>query len=50
MPERRDPPPWSVEDIDAAFVVKEQRRAKARLFLLRGGAGPPLDGEDADER
>jgi hypothetical protein len=22
MPARRFPPPWSVEDIDAAFVVK----------------------------
>jgi hypothetical protein len=23
MPERRFPPPWSVEDIGAAFVVKD---------------------------
>jgi len=23
MPFRRFPPPWSVEDIDAAFVVKD---------------------------
>ena len=23
MPTRRFPPPWSVEDIDAAFVVKD---------------------------
>jgi len=23
MSERRFPPPWSVEDIDAAFVVKD---------------------------
>ena len=23
MPTRRFPPPWSIEDIDAAFVVKD---------------------------
>ncbi len=23
MPERRFPPPWSVEDIEAAFVVRD---------------------------
>jgi hypothetical protein len=23
MPARRFPPPWSIEDIDAAFVVKD---------------------------
>jgi len=47
MPARRFPPPWSVEDIDAAFVVKDsaeqklayvyyeeepQRRAAAKLL------------------
>ena len=31
---RRFPPPWSIEDIGAAFIVKGQRRPKARLFLL----------------
>ncbi len=28
MPERRFPPPWSVEDIDAAFVVKDSAGQK----------------------
>ncbi len=28
MPSRRFPPPWSVEDIDAAFVVKDSAGQK----------------------
>jgi hypothetical protein len=28
MPERRFPPPWSVEDIDAAFVVTDSAGQK----------------------
>jgi hypothetical protein len=28
MPERRSPPPWSVEDIDAAFVVTDSAGQK----------------------
>jgi hypothetical protein len=28
MPERRFPPPWSVEDVDAAFVVKDSTGQK----------------------
>ncbi len=28
MAERRFPPPWSVEDIDAAFVVKDHTGQK----------------------
>jgi hypothetical protein len=28
IPERRFPPPWSVEDINAAFVVKDSTGQK----------------------
>ncbi len=28
MPERRFPPPWSVEDLGAAFVVKDSAGQK----------------------
>ena len=28
MPPRRFPPPWSVEDVGAAFVVKDSARQK----------------------
>ena len=44
------PPPWSIEDIGAAFIVKDKERPKAWLFLLRGGARPAVGGEDAHER
>jgi hypothetical protein len=27
MPERRFPPPWTVEKLDACFVVKDKRLA-----------------------
>jgi hypothetical protein len=35
MPERRFPPPWTVEELDACFVVMHNAGAKARLnFIL----------------
>ena len=39
---RRFPPPWSVEDIGAAFVVMDSGRAEARLRLFRERAGTAL--------
>ena len=33
MTPRRFPPPWSFEDIDAAFVVKAGERAEASVFV-----------------
>jgi hypothetical protein len=53
MPERRFPPPWTVEDIGAAFVVTDSggqqlayvdfedepgRRSAAKLLTKRRGA------------
>jgi hypothetical protein len=32
-PERRFSPPWSVEELDACFVVKGQRAIVANHFL-----------------
>ncbi len=36
MANRRFPPPWTVEDIGAAFVVKDSAGAEAGLRLLCG--------------
>jgi hypothetical protein len=36
MPERRFPPPWSIDELAECFVVKERQRAKAGLCLFRG--------------
>ncbi len=47
MANRRFPSPWSVEDIDAAFVVKDATAPEARLCVLGGRAWPPISGQDA---
>jgi hypothetical protein len=39
---RRFPPPWTVEDIGAAFVVQDS--AGMRLAYCRGGIGARDDG------
>ena len=39
MPERRFPPPWSVEETDACFIVRDANGRALRLCVLRGGAG-----------
>jgi hypothetical protein len=36
---RRFPPPWSVEDIGACFIVKDSTGQKTCCGVLRGGAG-----------
>ena len=49
MHTRRFPPPWSVEDIGAAFVVKDANGQQLCVCLFRGGARPAISGEVADE-
>jgi hypothetical protein len=39
MPERRFTPPWSVEDIGAAFVVKDGSGQKLGYFCYEEEAG-----------
>jgi hypothetical protein len=36
MSQRRFPPPWSVEDIGAAFVVTDSTGHKLGYFYFRG--------------
>ncbi len=47
MPPRRFPPPWSVEEQKACFVVPTttDRSSRTRLRLLRGRARPAIDGK-----
>jgi hypothetical protein len=49
MPARRFPPPWSVEEQDACFVVVDRSGPKARVHLFRGRAGPAIGGQVAHE-
>jgi hypothetical protein len=44
--DRRFPPPWTVEDIGAAFVVKDS----GGVFLLRGRARAAINSQTAYER
>jgi hypothetical protein len=39
MPERRFPPPWSIEDIGAAFVVKDGGGQKLGYFYYEEEPG-----------
>jgi hypothetical protein len=39
LPERRFPPPWSVEDIGAAFVVKDGSGQKLGYFYYEEQSG-----------
>ena len=50
MAERRFPPPWSIEDIGATFVVKDSARQKLGYFYYEEEPGrrsavklPPLN-------
>jgi hypothetical protein len=38
MSNRRFPPPWSVEETDACFIVRDANR-QALAYVFRGGAG-----------
>jgi hypothetical protein len=49
MPERRFPPPWSVEEQDACLVVIDSAGQKHWLFLLQRRAGPTIGRQAAHE-
>ena len=39
LPAGRFPPPWTVEELETCFAVKDTRRAKTGVCLFRGVAG-----------
>ncbi len=42
MPERRFPPPWTVEELEACFVVRDHNGQKlAYVYFEGGGARQP---------
>ncbi len=45
MPACRFPPPWSVEDIDAAFVVKDSAGQKLSYVYYAEEPAGEADGE-----
>jgi hypothetical protein len=48
MPARRFPPPWSVEEQSACFVVSDGAGQQLALCLFRGCAGAEIGGEATD--
>ena len=45
MPERRFPSPWTAEETDACFTVRDANGGGARLRLRRGRTGTPGGGQ-----
>jgi hypothetical protein len=45
MPDRRFPPPWSVEELKARFVARDQRRQPLAYIHYEGKAGPRSAGK-----
>jgi len=39
MPERRFPPPWSIEELDACFVVRDASGQKLGYFYFEDEPG-----------
>jgi hypothetical protein len=51
MAPRRFPPPWSVEELDACFVVKDSAGRKlSYVYLFRGRVRPAISGQAAHAR
>jgi hypothetical protein len=49
MPARRFPPPWSVEDIGAAFVVKDSAGQQLAYVYYGGRARKAISGKATHE-
>jgi hypothetical protein len=50
VPARRFPPPWTVEDIGAAFVVTDSAGQKLAYVYFEDKTGPSLSGQAAHAR
>jgi hypothetical protein len=47
---RRFPPPWSVEEQEACFVVRDQDGQQLAYVYFRGRAGAAISGQAAQQR
>ena len=45
MPQRRFPPPWSVEETDACFIVRDANGQALTYVYFEGEPGGALGGE-----
>jgi hypothetical protein len=50
MPTRRFPPPWSVEEQDACFVVRDHKGQALTYVYFEHEPGPSLSGKAAYAR
>jgi hypothetical protein len=46
--ERRFPPPWSVEEQAACFVVRDSNGQQLAFVYFRGSAGAKIGGKTTD--
>jgi hypothetical protein len=49
-PTRRFPPPWSVDETDACFIVRDGDKQALAYVYFENGAWPALKCEAADAR
>jgi hypothetical protein len=49
MPARRFPPPWSVDELDACFVVRDNTGQQLAYVYFRGGAGAEIGDQGAQQ-
>jgi hypothetical protein len=47
---RRFPPPWTVQELDACFIVKDSAGQKMVFVYFRGRAGTQIGGEIVHQR
>ena len=50
MTARRFPPPWSVEELDACFVVRDQSGQQTDLVYFEDEPGATISGQAAHQR
>jgi hypothetical protein len=44
LPARRFPPPWTAEETDACFIVRDENWQALAYVYFRGGAGTARGG------
>ena len=45
MPDRRFPPPWSVEETDSCYIVRDANEQALAYVYFEGGAGAAGGGQ-----
>jgi hypothetical protein len=50
MPVRRFPPPWSVDELEARFVVRDHNGQQLAYVYFEDEPGPAISGQAAHQR